>query len=201
LSLGSTPSKWAWNETNAKTASYASNDTCISNVTVTSSTATAFTASVNTSTKVITVTPVGQNISESNRTATITVNYSTNGSPCSTAFTVTQSACTCNCSDFTVSPTSATWAYDSTAVSSITLSSGVCINSITISGLSHFSASVTTNSISVKPRETNTGTTDIQETLIINYKSYGNICESKTVTLLHRNQGLSPCGCNNLIIT
>lgn len=201
LTLGSAPSAWEWNETNAKTVSYISNDTCISNVTVTSSTLSAFTASVNTSTKVITVTPVGQNTSTAARTSTIMVSYSTNGSPCSTAFTVTQRANTCSCGDLTVSPTSATWAYDSTAVSSITLSSGVCINSITISGLNHFSASVTTNSISVKPRETNTGTTDIQETLTINYKSYENTCTPKTVTLLHRNQALPPCGCNNLIIT
>jgi hypothetical protein len=200
LTLGAAPSVWAWNETNSKIVSYTSTDICISNIAVSSSAPTAFTASVNASTKVITVTPVGQNISETDRTATITVTYNTNGSACTKTFTVTQGACTCNCSDLTVSPTSATWAYDSTAVSSITLSSGVCINNITIGSLSHFSASVTTNSISVKPRETNTGTTDIQETLTINYKSYGNTCTPKTVTLLHRNQGLPPCDCNNLII-
>ncbi len=183
LTLGAAPSAWAWNETNAKTVSYTSNDVCISNVTVTSSTLSAFTASVNTSTKVITVTPVGQNTSTDARTSTITVNYSTNGSPCSTAFTVTQRANTCSCGDLTLTTTPSNWAWNETTAKTATYTiNAECITDVTVtsSTVSAFTASVNTSTkvITVTPVGQNTSTAARTSTITVSYNSNGTPCSS-----------------------
>jgi hypothetical protein len=104
--------------------------------------------------------------------------------------------CDCSCDDMTISPTSLVWEGDNTDAKTIEINSADCITNISIGSLSHFTATIGNNVISVVPNEPNIEASDIDENMVITYKAYKTDC-SKTVTLKHK---LQEC-CDNLVIT
>ena len=128
------------------------------------------------------------------KSGTLILKY--NGNTCTTV-SMSQREC-CDCSNFTISPTAATWAYNVTTTSSLTISSGICISDITLSSLSHFTATKGNAVITVKPNSNNTGSSVIQETLTVSYKADGTKCTSKTIKLIHNPKN---CDCSDLTIT
>ena len=103
LVVASTPSDWAWNDTNAKTATYTLNTECITVQNVTSSDNWfSVSNSVVGGNGTITITPSGNNETSSAKIATITISYTSSGSSCSSAFTVTQKINGCDCTDLAV---------------------------------------------------------------------------------------------------
>ena len=102
LSITTTSLVWSsWDDVASKTTTYSANDTCITDVTVSSSD-NWFSVSVNTSTKVITITPAGQNTTSSAKSSLITISYKSNGTSCSKIIEVEQPRQpACNCDNLT----------------------------------------------------------------------------------------------------
>ena len=204
LTLGSAPSAWAWNESAAKTVSYTSNTTCISNINITSSNNWFTVTSTSSS---ITVKPSGNNDSTAPKTATITVSYDSVGTAgCSKTFEVTQNAYGCTCDDLTVNTTPSAWNWDDTSSKTATYSfKSDCISDINIevtgSSSTRFTVtSATTTSsgtITITPKQTNTGITSYTATVVINYKSNGETCR-KTFLITQKPDA---CSCEDMTVT
>ena len=201
LTVSPTALEWEANTTTTNTKTININAVeCTKNITTNIESLTHFTASINNN--VITVAPREPNIGEEPYNETITISYNAvdvDGSKnCSSAVTLTQKAPTCQCSNFTIYPTAATWAYNVTTTSSITADSSDCISDITLSSLSHFTAAKGNGVITVKPNSKNETGSLITETLTVSYKAHGEPCPNpKTVTLKHYPK---TCECGDLDI-
>ena len=204
LTIDTTTISWAYNDMSQMTKSYAASN-CITNVTAVSDNAW-FDVDYATA-GLIKVTPSGTNATLTAKTGTVTVSYEAHDgqsvTQCSSSFTVTQGVEACDCNSVNISPVSLSWAWrDSTSdTKDITISSAICISSITITGgdLTHFDAVIGTDKVTVSPKAQNTTTIDNTGTLNINY-SFGNPVSSctKTVSLIQGNQG---CGCTALTMS
>jgi len=186
----------------ASSSTITTSGACISNVQVSVS-STAFTASIANS--AITIYPVSKNEGTSAITATATVSYSANGSGCaSKTISLTQNGTGCECSNFGITPTALTFASSATSsvVSSITINnSGTCINSVTLDlpSDSKFSGSVIGNTIKICPKSANTtATTDIVETVNVNYKNSSTACTPISIKLT---QEKVVCKCEDVSFT
>ena len=95
------PNDWGWNETSAKNVIFSSN-ACVKNVSAVSSNEW-FTTNIEES--AISITPHGENKTESPKTAKITINYISNGVACEREFTVKQNEMDmniCNCDNILI---------------------------------------------------------------------------------------------------
>jgi hypothetical protein len=133
------------------------------------------------------------------KTGTVTVSYIAHDgestTQCSKTFGLNQGIEACTCDSVSISPTSYSWSYNDTTPKDVTITSANCITSITTGGsLSHFTASLGSNKVTVRPNGNNISTSDYAETLNITY-SFGSPVSSctKTVSLTQTSQGCS-CG-------
>ena len=157
FTLGSAPSDWNCDEMDERSVSYTA-DTCLTDITATTSDS-HFTVSVDSTNKQVKVKPNSKNTTDSNITATVTVNYKANGSDCeSKTFTVKHSSgSTCYCLDDCNSITS----FTKTKTENLTKDSQTNVN-IGNYGIhsacdsSNFSVGCDENWISVTTRTSNT---------------------------------------------
>ena len=196
LTIGTAPSAWAWNVTTTKSVAFTANSVCITNMSV-SSDNTWFSASINGSN--INVTPSGQNNTTVAKTATITMSYNSDGTPCSKTFNVEQNAYGCTCDDLTIGSAPSAWAWTETAAKSVAFTANsVCITNMSVSSdNTWFSASINGSNISVSPSGQNTTTSAKNATITVSYKTNGTDC-SKTFNV---SQGSNTCSCDDLTIS
>ncbi len=159
-------------------------DTCISNITAVS-TYDWFEASVNTSNNTIDINPIGTYTGEDDLFDTITVNYMANGESCNPkSISVTQKGSGCGCEDLNLQTDSVTFDYDddSSVYEEISFTAGTCISNITASDTNNFLVTANTEQsvIKISPKGENTGDTDIDEQITVDYQANGNSC-SKTI--------------------
>ena len=201
LTISSNAESWASNAITPREISISS--TCATNISINSSNLSHFNASL--SNNKITVLPKGNNSSCSAYTDTLTVSYNAGDVPCSKSISLTQSATACTCDKLTVSPTSLNWNFDDTRSKTITVSSASCINGISMSSLSSFTATFNGGNIIVTPNSQNTGTTDFRETLTISYSGCSTHCSSGVTLVQLKNPcpsgityefGISTMACN-----
>ena len=205
LKVEMTPETWNWNDTSSKNATYTLKQDCITIQSITSSN-NWFNVDSSTS-GVIAITPSGKNETTDNKTANITINYTSSGNTCSSAFTVTQKANACSCDDLTLRTTPSEWAWNETSAktATYTIVSECVSSSITVSlsgsGSSLFTATnslVGTNgTVTVTPKNKNTSVNAVSATVIVNYRLVnGNTC-SATFDV---RQGGNTCECSSLTI-
>ena len=189
LTMDSSPMSWGNTETTSSARAYTIvNASCIGNITVyTGGTdGNKFTASVNTSTKKVTVAPIGTNTTLNAYNGTITLRYSVNGlaNPCEISFNVSQAGTSCGCNDFSISTVDMEFATCETTAGTRTASLGLCntISSVTSSN-PLFSTSVNGDTITITT-SANDGDTPKSTTITVNFTANGSACAPKTFTVI-----------------
>ena len=134
------------------------------------------------------------------RTATVTITGSADGTSCAKTFDLIQTPVGCTCNMLTISPVNASWEWDSSANSSITVNYDECITNITTNALTYFnvSSAESTNSIvyTISPKTNNTSENDYVETFTISYSANGTSCSSGvSLTQVHRTCSTAECTC------
>ena len=184
LSVGSSSESWAYNDTTSKDITITS-ASCITDISVNS--LTHFNATLGSSK--VTVSPKGNNTSESDYSETLTVSYKADGTSCTKDITLTQTkqTITCACSDLSVGSTSETWEYNVTTSRDISITSANCITDISVNSPTHFNATLGSSKVTVSPKGNNTSTTEYNDTLTVSYKASGTNC-TKDITLKQKKQ-------------
>ena len=186
---------WENTESSAKSITYTA-DECISNITVSSSSA-HFTATVDTGTTKIKITPTSTNTGSTAITSTVKVSYKSGTIDCSSAITVTHNATDCTC-DLNLVGTELTWEYSSKTQSCMVYTASDCISNITAnSSNAHFTVTVdaVNKKICVTPTTENTGTSAISGVVTVNSMAGYTSCTSRTFNVIHNING---CSCGSL---
>jgi hypothetical protein len=203
LKVEITPEAWNWNDTSSKNATYAFKQECITIQSITSS-SNWFNVDSSTS-GVITITPSGRNQTIDNKTASITINYTSNGNTCSTGFTVTQKPYICLCNSLIIDTKPSAWNWNESNMKTATYTINLeCVDDISVRSSNPWFTAInssvvgTNGTIVVEPSGANTSDVAETATITVDYRLVnGNTC-SATFDVT---QKANVCSCDDLSIT